>query len=231
MLAADAPGIEAKAPLDCGVAFEARLCSNPACRLRFPLEAGSRLGDACPLCAQATTLVQGTWVTHAAPELEPPSGPRLEALIDNVRSLRNVGAIFRTADGAGVAHLHLCGISPTPAHPKLAKTALGAETSVEWTRHLDAVEAAKSLREEGARLWALEGGASATSLFDLTQALNPDDRIVLILGHEVSGVDPRVSQLCERTVALPMSGAKGSLNVSTAFGVAAYAIRHRLGSA
>jgi tRNA G18 (ribose-2'-O)-methylase SpoU len=153
-----------------------------------------------------------------------PQGPELEILLDNIRSVRNVGSMFRTADGVGIRHMHLGGVTPTPEHEGIAKTALGAERSVPWTHHPDGAAAAASLRGQGSRLWALEGGPSSTSLFDAV--IGPrEPAIVLVLGHEVAGIDPRISRLCDRVLRLPMLGIKGSLNVSVALGVAAYLLR------
>jgi tRNA G18 (ribose-2'-O)-methylase SpoU len=136
--------------------------------------------------------------------------------------------MFRTADGAGVRHMHLAGITPTPEHPQMKKTSLGAESTVAWTDYPDPVQVAADLARRGHRLWALEGGDEASSLFELARTLRPSDTtaIVLVLGHEVSGVDPRVARHCERVVRIPMAGAKGSLNVGVAFGVACYVLRH-----
>jgi tRNA G18 (ribose-2'-O)-methylase SpoU len=159
---------------------------------------------------------------------------RVEALLDNIRSLRNVGSMFRTADGAGLAHLYLGGVTPSPEHPKLAKTALGAERSVPWSRHPDACVAAAELCAGGRRLWALEGGPRSLSIFDPAVALAAAERraseqpVVLVLGHEVSGVDPRIVDQCERVIHLPMMGIKDSLNVSVALGIAAYVLRFGL---
>ncbi len=149
-------------------------------------------------------------------------------LLDNVRSLTNVGSMFRTADALAVGHMSLGGFTPTPAHPKLAKTALGAEGSVPWTHHPDASKAAEALLAAGQRLWALEGGPRSEDLFEVVdRAGGPSDpTIVLVCGHEVSGIDPRILDRCERVVRIPMAGVKGSLNVSVAFGVAAYLLRH-----
>jgi tRNA G18 (ribose-2'-O)-methylase SpoU len=150
----------------------------------------------------------------------------VEVLLDNVRSLSNVGTIFRSSDGAGVTHIHLGGVTPTPDHPKLAKTALGAERSVAWTHHPDPVAATAKIAAAGTELWALEGGADVT-LFELLP-LPADRRVCLVVGHEVSGVDPRILEQCAVRAHLPMAGLKGSLNVAVAFSVAAYAIRHGL---
>lgn len=206
--------------------YRARRCSDPECALRFPVEDGSPLGAACPLCGAPTAFVDAPYPTHVVTERQA-SDVHVEVLLDNIRSLRNVGSVFRSADGAGVAHLHLCGFTPTPDHPKLAKTSLGAEAAVAWTRHADAVRAARTLVEDdGARLWVVDGGPSATSLFDpAVLATRTCGRIVLAFGHEVSGVDPRIASHAERTVCLPMMGIKGSLNVSVAMAIAAYVLR------
>jgi tRNA G18 (ribose-2'-O)-methylase SpoU len=194
--------------------------------LRFPVEAGSGLGEVCPVCGAATEVVDEEYETHGVRPKEILARVELEVLLDNVRSSTNVGSMFRTADGAGVLHMHLGGITPTPAHPKLAKTALGAEGTVPWTRHRDAAAAAATLAAQGKRLWALEGGDRSISLFDPSiRAALPGPTIVLVLGHEVSGIDPRILGLCEHVLHLPMLGAKDSLNVSVAFGIAAYVLR------
>jgi tRNA G18 (ribose-2'-O)-methylase SpoU len=148
----------------------------------------------------------------------------LELLLDNWRSLFNVGAAFRTADGVGVSMIHLCGITPTPAQPKLAKTALGAEQLMAWRYAPDAVVHAAALQAAGAYVWVLEGAAAAESLFESTLA--PDANvIVLAAGNEVSGVDPGLLALADRVVRLPMLGQKRSLNVAVALSVAAYWLR------
>lgn len=208
--------------------YRQRVCESPACGLRFPVAEGSELGSSCPICGAATRFADEAYPTHEIRERRSPIGPRLEALLDNVRSLTNVGSMFRTADAAAIGHLHLGGFTPTPAHPKLAKTALGAERSVPWTHHADASKAAEALVADGRRLWALEGGARSEDLFDLVElAGGPADPIlVLVCGHEVSGVDPRILDRCERVVRIPMAGIKGSLNVSVAFGIAAYVLSH-----
>lgn len=208
-----------------------RKCSSPSCGLRFPVAAGSPLGESCPLCGAATSFIDEPYETHEVHDVRVPVGPRVEALLDNVRSLSNVGSIFRSADAAAVEHLHLCGFTPTPAHPKLAKTALGAERSVAWSHDADPTRRADQLRESGKRLWALEAGPRSRDLFELVDAAGGpgDAAIVLVLGHEVSGVDPRVVARCEEVVRIPMAGIKGSLNVSVAFGIAVYLLRHARG--
>lgn len=214
--------------------YRARRCTASACGLRFPVTSGSSLGERCPACGAPTSEVDDDYATHGAPAADQGDRVRLEVLLDNVRSLRNVGSMFRTADGAGVAHLYLGGVTPTPDHPKLAKTALGAERSVPWSRHPDACTIATELCGTGRRLWALEGGPTSVSLFDpeVQQAVGErsasEGGVVLVLGHEVAGVDPRIIDQCERVLHIPMMGHKDSLNVSVALGVAAYVLRFGL---
>jgi tRNA G18 (ribose-2'-O)-methylase SpoU len=155
---------------------------------------------------------------------EPPQPlRRLSALLDNIRSAHNVGAIFRTADGAGLRELYLCGFTPTPEDvPAIAKTALGAERSVPWSYHPNAVALADDLRAKGARLIALERLPKATPIYRF-RAEPPDERPwVLVIGNERAGVDPGLLERCEDVIALPMAGEKVSLNVAVAFGAAAY---------
>ena len=149
---------------------------------------------------------------------------KVDLLLDNIRSLYNVGSIFRTADGAGVRHLYLCGITATPENQRLAKTGLGAERSVTWSYHPDAVRLGEELLGAGNRLWALENRSDGLSLF--SERLHDDRALVLVLGNEIVGVDPGLLSLCERVLHIPMLGAKLSLNVATAAGIGAYALIH-----
>ena len=139
-------------------------------------------------------------------------------LLDNVRSLYNVGAFFRTADASGVEKLYLCGITGRPPKRAIAKTALGAEESVAWEHASDAVAALASLRAKGYEIAAIETTVHAVDLFDW----RPRFPVCLVFGHEVDGIRPEVSAFCDTHVRIPMLGAKHSLNVATAGGVAVY---------
>jgi len=205
--------------------FEVRQCTRETCRLRFSVQTGDHRGERCPLCRAQTIVLDEIYERQTIqPPAGPGSGPEMEVLLDNIRSAWNVGAMLRTADGAGVRRVHLCGVSSTPNNPKVAKTALGAEKSMPWTFHPDGVAAARALKDHGLRLWALEGGSRAESLFDLPAEM-PGASVVLVAGNELSGVDPGIIDLCDRVVCLPMQGIKGSLNVAVAFGIAVYYIR------
>jgi 23S rRNA (guanosine2251-2'-O)-methyltransferase len=205
--------------------FEIRQCGSPTCRLRFTVEQGSHKGEICPACRTPTFQAEENFGRAAvAPAVGHPTGPVLEVVLDNIRSAWNVGAMLRTSDGAGVRKVHLCGVSATPDNPKVAKTALGAERSMPWYFHPDGVAAAQELKAQGFRLWALEGGPRAESLFAAAVDM-PGPPLALVAGNELSGVDPGILRLCDRVVCLPMHGIKGSLNVAVAFGIAVYTIR------
>ncbi len=144
----------------------------------------------------------------------------LSALLDNVRSAWNVGAIFRTADGLGIKKIYLCGITPTPEAEAVRKTALGAEETVAWEYSRNALETVNRLRDEGNKCIALEQDNRAIPLTDY-QFPNPNPEI-LIVGNEVTGVDPELIDICDRILYIPMLGQKRSLNVEVAFGIAAF---------
>lgn len=212
--------------------YEIRECTEPDCCFRFPTAEGQIAGDRCPWCGGRTLVVHrlAAAAEHATGNDHSPivADFAFAALIDNVRSTFNVGSIFRSADGAGLGHLYLCGVTPTPGHRKLAKTALGAEQNVAWSHHRNAVTLARSLYTAGHTLWALETTSAATPIFDVE---SPPLPFVLVVGSEVIGVDPDLLALCEHCVSIPMTGLKQSLNVATAFGVAAVILRHRYASA
>lgn len=221
--------------------YQIRQCENTACGLRYPLTEAHPFGERCPLCLGATQLVLQRPLT-ADKKFKAPSPPaplprageggKIEALLDNVRSAWNVGAIFRTADAFGVSKLHLCGITPTPENPSVAKTALGADKSVGWGHSKNALKVAETLKAQGSRLWALEQDERAFSILDLRFSIeqfsdsqspisqSPNFPITLIVGNEVTGVDPGLLELCEKILYIPMRGEKRSLNVEVAFGVA-----------
>ena len=145
-------------------------------------------------------------------------------LLDNIRSAWNVGSILRTADGFAFSHAYLCGITPTPDNEAVAKTSLGAENSVSWSYHKDAVKLVHGLIKEGWCVWALEEDERSQPIQAAVDA-NTRQPVLLILGNEVTGVDPGLLGLCEEIFYIPMRGEKKSFNVAMAFSIAAYQIR------
>ena len=202
-----------------------RQCLNPQCRFRFPAPAAGVAGRNCPRGGWETEIIPASRPDHPG-KIAPAStgGPLVDALLDNIRSTFNVGSIFRASDGAGLHRLHLCGITPTPENRKVAKTALGAELSVEWTYHLNAVQAARQLKDQGFRVCALETAPGSCSIFEAPASL-ASKPLLLVVGNEVTGVDPELIALSDVVLSIPMQGQKESLNVSLAFGIAAYTLR------
>lgn len=197
-------------------------CINPACAFRFPAPAAMAT---CPRCASPVRAVPETADLAEANPRDDTPGRLLEALLDNIRSTYNVGAMFRTSDGAGLSHLHLTGTSPTPENPRVGKTALGAEFSVPWSWHINGLQAAQHLKTQGKQLWALEIGPQSSSIFQAALDL-PEEPFCLVVGNEVSGIDPGILALCDARVWIPMRGYKRSLNVAIAFGIAVYTLRY-----
>ena len=144
----------------------------------------------------------------------------LVLVLPNIRSRFNVGSIFRTADGAGVKKIYLCGITPTPPHDKIAKVALGAETTVPWEYVRQTAPLLKKLRVDGYHIVALE----QTKFSIPYTALRPTGKIALVLGNEVTGLPKQWLKLCDTVIDIPMHGCKESLNVSVAAGVAIFHI-------
>lgn len=198
-----------------------RQCVRKACGFRFPGPDADTFP--CPKCNSATMIVRRIPPQPASPP-EVDGGLQIEAALDNIRSALNVGSILRSSDGAGVRAVHLFGICPSPAQSQVQKTALGADESIPWQQHWDGLEAVRQMKADGYRIWALEKTAASTNLFDLRQS-DAGQKILLVVGNEVSGVDPDILQECERVLHIPMMGNKESLNVSNAYAIAIYWLR------
>jgi tRNA G18 (ribose-2'-O)-methylase SpoU len=149
----------------------------------------------------------------------------IAGLLDNIRSIHNVGSMFRSADGAGLRHLYLNGITATPAQPKLTKAALGAQERVPWSYDSNGPRLAFSLKEQGYQLVAVETSERAQPLFG-TGFASVTTPLVIVVGNERAGIDPGVLAHCDIVVSLPMDGTKRSLNVAVAFGIVAYTLRY-----
>jgi len=141
-------------------------------------------------------------------------------ICDNIRSLYNVGSIFRTSDALGVSKIYLCGITGTPQQQGVLKVSLGAEKSVSWEHCASAWQLVEKLKKQGIKVVSLEltKGSENVKLF------KPKFPLALIVGNEVSGVSPTLLKRSDAVVYIPMKGIKESMNVSVAFGIAAYVI-------
>jgi len=148
-------------------------------------------------------------------------------VLDNVRSLNNIGSVFRTADAFLVEAVYLCGISATPPDAEIHKTALGAEDSVEWKYFESTESAIDELKKYGYIIYAVEQAEGSTRLDEL--ALDNTSKYALILGNEVKGVQQLVVDRCDFCVEIPQFGTKHSLNVSVAAGIVIWEFFRQLG--
>jgi 23S rRNA (guanosine2251-2'-O)-methyltransferase len=150
------------------------------------------------------------------------------AVLDNIRSVYNVGSIFRTANAVGIHKIYLCGITPTPLDAKgrrrsdFAKVALGAEDIVAWEYAPSTLECVQKLKDEGSFIIAIEQSGSSVDYKSISIAEKED--VAFIIGAEVEGVSQEVLEVCEVVAEIPMLGTKESLNVTIAFGIAVYRI-------
>ena len=148
---------------------------------------------------------------HEAPKLP------LIVVLDDVRSLHNVGSVFRSADAFRVEAVYLCGITATPPHPEIHKTALGGEDSVAWRYFLTATEAIESLHNDGFFVYSIEQVEGSTKLQNLQ--LDTDKHYAIVLGNEVKGVHQEVVDMSDGCLEIPQFGTKHSLNVSVTAGM------------
>ena len=142
----------------------------------------------------------------------------LTVVLDNVRSLNNIGSIFRTSDAFAVERILLCGITATPPSPEIHKTALGAEDSVLWEYYPDTLDAVSVLKKQGYTVCALEQVEGSVSLENYIA--DPSARYAFIAGNEVDGVDQNVVNLCDVSLEIPQVGTKHSLNVAVSTALA-----------
>ncbi len=144
----------------------------------------------------------------------------VHVVLDNLRSAFNVGSIFRTADAGAVAHMHLCGMTAHPPHPKLEKTALGAFSYVPWTYYERNRDCLDALEAKGIPVISIEVTETAVPMTDIVWP----QPVAIVFGNEVHGVNERVLRRSQAVVKIPMKGYKNSINVATAFGIVLYDI-------
>lgn len=152
----------------------------------------------------------------------------LKVVTDNVRSMHNIGSIFRTSDAFLIDEIILGGISGTPPHPEISKTAIGAEESVNWRHVADCFAEVLRLREEGWKICVLEQTHNSLPLDEFYR--QEGERYVLVVGNEVTGVDQRIVDIADYVLEIPQYGTKHSLNVSVSAGIALYVMSMRQNS-
>ena len=201
--------------------FEIRVCQS--CGLRYPLTVGHSFGVRCPHCLGETLVVLSKQIGGEGASKEEGKREMKAVLMDNIRSAWNVGSILRSADGFGFSHAYLCGITPTPEVDAVRKTALGADEFVTWSHHKDAVKLVTGLKLEGWKVVALEEDERSIPISRYAEFQFPSP-VVMLLGSEVTGVDPELLELADAVFHIPMHGQKRSFNVAVAFGVAGFSL-------
>jgi len=150
----------------------------------------------------------------------------LVVVLDNVRSCNNVGSVFRTSDALLVSKICLCGITAKPPEKEIHKTALGAENTVEWKYFETTEEAVKLLKEEGYRIIAIEQVEGSIALNEYKP--EPGEKLALVFGNEVKGVQQEVVDLCDQTIEIPQFGTKHSFNISVSAGIVLWDLFNKL---
>ena len=222
----------------CGSPMEIQTrCPFLDCKHVFSVGADAVRVVDCPACERGFTLRPlEVWkhverhmkwriesgLDKSGPSSQDNNSNNLICLLEDVRSLWNVGSIFRTADGAGFSKLLLCGITGSPPRKEIAKTSLGAEDSVPWQCYAHSLEVLPQLRSQGVMIVGLECHPGSLLLSDAIAGGVIKRPLCLIVGNEVTGVAKETLSFCDYVCHLPMRGIKESLNVAVAFGIAAY---------
>ena len=150
----------------------------------------------------------------------------LTVVLDNVRSQNNIGSVFRTSDAFRVERICLCGICSTPPHRDIHKTALGAEESVAWSYHEETADCLQALKQQGYRIYAVEQVDDSMKLDALPERLG--ERVAVVFGNEVEGVQEELLPLCDGSIEIPQQGTKHSLNISCAAAIVLWELWQRL---
>ena len=147
-------------------------------------------------------------------------------ILDDIRSLHNIGSVFRTADAFLIEKIYLCGITATPPNKEIHKTALGATDTVEWEYHKEVLEVITNLQNDGVEVLAIEQVENAVMLQDFTP--QPDKKYALVFGNEVKGVSQQAVNLCNGVIEIPQLGTKHSLNISVSAGIVVWDVFQKL---
>lgn len=153
----------------------------------------------------------------------------LTVILDNVRSQNNIGSVFRTGDAFRIERICLCGICSTPPHRDIHKTALGAEDSVDWKYYEESIDCVRELKEEGYRVFAVEQVDDSVKLDHIEELnIHSGDKVAVIFGNEVEGVQEELLPLCDASLEIPQYGTKHSLNVSCAAAIVLWELSQKL---
>lgn len=209
--------------------FQIFECQNPQCRLRFPSNLSIEVFQFCPSCKQEVQPVGKPYTNLKQLIRHHIHAPyQLKVLLDNLRSTHNVGSIFRTANCAAVNHIYCCGTTPTPNHSKFSKSSLTADETISWSYDPNSLDIVQIQKQEGCKIVSVEITENATPIFSKNLKKVRNSSILLVVGNEISGIDPMILDESDSIVYIPMLGTKNSLNVSIAAAIALYSFRFSL---
>jgi len=201
-----------------------RECTNPECTLRYPdlYNCESKITP-CPMCAAPSVIVKQVKLIEEEDHYHDffHKDCNLIPVLENLRSVFNVGSIFRTVNGFGIQQIYLCGITPTPLHKNFSKTSLHAEKTIEWIYHKNSLDAVNNLRGKNFQIISLEMTDNSIPIFDLNRDM-VTKKFALIVGNENFGIDPEIVDQSDLVVSIPMLGTKKSFNVCVAVGIALF---------
>ncbi len=197
-----------------------RECSNQECGFRYPdLDTGSEKAY-CPKCGESAPISCRTKADQMKNNNQYNS-IEIIPLLDNIRSVYNVGSMIRTCEGFGIHQIILSGISPLPDHPRMDKTGLGAIPEITWKHTNNGLKKVIELKATGYQIISLENMPSSLPIASITKSMI-QARLCLVAGNENLGIDPEILRISDLVAAIPMGGKKESFNVSVAFGIAVF---------
>jgi 23S rRNA (guanosine2251-2'-O)-methyltransferase len=201
-----------------------RECTQSKCKFRFPDTNYLQLNVQCPICQSKTEIVNllDLSLDYRNNNNYWEDSSDFIAILDNIRSVYNVGALFRTSVGLGLKRIFLCGITPTPDHKNFTKSSLGSENEVVWGKSLNCVDQITTIKESGYKIISIENSDKAIPIQKLTKNNFSQKKVALVVGNEISGVDPDVLSISDSIISIPINGKNKSFNVTTAFGIALY---------
>lgn len=196
-----------------------RECCAGNCRFRFPDQQSKNPIISCPKCGADAKVVADIDLSADSRSIkEINTEIEFVCLLDNIRSVHNVGALFRTMQGFGVEKAFLCGITPTPDHKNFSKTSMGAENDVCWSYDRNALSRIRSLKDEGYTIISLETCAQSQPITSFSWG-DSIKRCVIVIGNEITGIDPAILEMSDHTLSIPIIGRNKSYNVTVAFGI------------
>ena len=201
-----------------------RECTSPSCGFRYPDIEITHSIVPCPCCGKNAEIIHSIDLTESS---NPSTANNVQTkniicVLDNIRSVYNVGSLFRTMAGFGIAEAILGGITPTPLHKSFRKTSMGAEDDMHWHSVNNAYQLCQSLKDDGYHLIALETNTEAKSI-NLYERPDADKSIVFIVGNEITGIDPSILKNSDQILSIPIKGRNKSYNVTVALGIGLYA--------